>query len=128
MHGWQKLFQFGIPGVTSAFTGMGVPLPSLTAPVISGLEFVGGALLLIGLATRPVALLLAADMLGAIFLVHLRNGFFLPNGVELVLLLLAGGVAVVLAGPGALAVDRLIARARSAATAVPHYGAGERTV
>ena len=109
MHGWQKLFQFGIPGVTNAFTQMGVPLPGVTAPLVSVLELVGGALLLVGLASRPAAILLAIDMLVAALLVHLPAGFFLPNGVELVLLLLAGVVALVLTGPGAFALDRLIA-------------------
>jgi putative oxidoreductase len=109
MHGWQKLFEFGIAGVTSAFTQMGVPLPGVTAPLVSVLELAGGALLLLGLATRPAALLLAIDMLVAILLVHLPAGFFAPNGVELVLLLFAGAAALVLAGPGTFALDRLVA-------------------
>ena len=117
MHGWQKLFQFGIPGVTNAFTQMGVPLPGVTAPLVSVLELVGGALLLVGLVTRPAAILLAIDMLAATLLVHLPAGFFLPNGVAFVLLLLAGAVALVLAGPGAFALDRLIAAPRPGAAA-----------
>ncbi len=112
MHGWQKLFEFGIAGVTGAFTQMGVPLPGVTAPLVSVLELVGGALLLLGLATRPAAFLLAIDMLVAILLVHLPAGFFVPNGVELVLLLLAGAVALVLAGPGTFALDHLVAPGR----------------
>ena len=120
MHGWQKLFQYGIPGVTGAFTQMGVPLPAVTAPLVAVLEFVGGALLLVGLATPLVALLLAGDMLGATLLVHLKNGFFLPNGVEFVLLLLAGAVAILLAGPGAFALDRLIARAPATGASVAY--------
>jgi putative oxidoreductase len=109
MHGWQKLFQFGIPGVTNAFTQIGVPIPGVTAPLVAVLELVGGALLLVGLATRPAAILLALEMLVATLLVHLPAGFFLPNGVEFVLLLLAGVVTLALTGPGAFAVDRVIA-------------------
>ena len=111
-HGAQKVFQFGIAGVTQGFTQMGIPMPGLTAPLVAGLELVGGALLLVGLLTRPIALLLAFDMLGAMFLVHFRNGFFLPNGYEFTFILAATSVALVLAGPGALAVDTLIARRR----------------
>ena len=111
MHGWQKLFEMGVPALTEAFGMMGVPMPAVTGPLVGGLELVAGALLLVGLASRLAAVLLAIDMLVAILLVHLSGGFFLPNGVELVLLLFAGALTIVLAGPGAFAVDRAIAKA-----------------
>ncbi|HZR97996.1 MAG TPA: DoxX family protein [Chloroflexota bacterium] len=117
LHGWQKLFQFGVAGTAAAFAQMGVPLPGLTAPLVSVLELVGGALVLLGLATRPAAVVLAIDVLAAILLVHRPAGFFAPNGVELPLLLLAGAVALTLAGPGALALDRVLARPERGAPA-----------
>ena len=113
-HGWQKVFQFGIAGVTQGFAQMGIPMAGITAPLVAGLELVGGALLLIGLLTRPIALLLAIDMLGAMLLVHLRNGFFLPDGFEFTFILLATSLALVLAGAGALSVDSMIANRRRA--------------
>jgi putative oxidoreductase len=115
MHGWQKLFQFGLVGVTTAFGQMGAPLPELTGPLVSVLEFVGGAALLVGLGTRWVAVLLAIDMLAAILIAHLPAGFFAPEGFEIPLLLLAGVVALALAGPGAFALDRVVSRAREPA-------------
>ena len=118
-HGWQKVFQFGIGGVTQGFTQMGIPLPGISAPLVAFLELVGGTLLLAGLLTRPIALLLAFDMLGAMFLVHFKNGFFLPDGFEFTFILLATSLALVLAGAGAYSLDALIAKRRRTAAPAP---------
>lgn len=111
-HGAQKLFQLGIAGVTQGFAGMGVPLPGIVAPLVTILEFAGGIALILGLLTRLVAFGLAIDMLGALFIVHLANGFFLPNGYEFVLVLFAATAALVIAGAGAFSVDQAIANRR----------------
>ena len=58
--GWGKLGDLG--KVTSYFTSIGIPAPALNASFISGLEFAGGILLAIGLGSRVIAFLLAADM------------------------------------------------------------------
>ncbi|QYJ77582.1 HvfX family Cu-binding RiPP maturation protein [Shewanella acanthi] len=55
--------------------GLGLPLPSLMATLATGTELVGGALLLIGLATRLICIPLMFTMLVAAFKVHGDNGW-----------------------------------------------------
>lgn len=105
-HGYQKLFTFGFHGVAGLFAHLGIPMPGFFAVVVTLVEFVGGILLLTGLATRVAASLLAIDILVAIFAVHLKNGFFNPMGVEFPLTLLAALVCLSIAGGGALSLKR----------------------
>ena len=46
----------------------------------------------------------------AMIVVHLPNGFFLPNGIEFVFALLAADLALIVGGPGELAVDGWLAQ------------------
>ena len=85
-----------------------MPAPAAAAVVLTLVEFVGGALLVLGLFTRWAAWLLAIDMVVAILLVHLKKGFFNPQGFEYPLTLLATNIAIALAGPGAASVDGVI--------------------
>jgi len=106
MHGWQKMFMMGLEGVGGFFGSLGIPAAGFMAIVVTLLELLGGLALMLGLGTRIVGALLAADMLVAMFTVHISNGFFVSNGgVELVLLLLAVCLSFVIAGAGSLSVD-----------------------
>ena len=101
VHGWQKLFGFGFHGVAAFFASAGVPVPQVTSVVVTLVEFFGGIALLAGLFTRWAATLISIDMLGAIFLVHLKNGFWNQKmGFEFPLALLAACIALALGGGG----------------------------
>jgi putative oxidoreductase len=107
-HGWQKIFDYTIPGTQAAFAQMGVPAAELIGPAVGFLELFGGAALILGVLVRPVAALLALDMLGALFLVHAPAGIFADNGgYELVLVLAAGAAALALVGAGRFSLDAL---------------------
>jgi putative oxidoreductase len=110
-HGCQKLFELGVGNVAQGFGAMGIPAPYAAAMVVSTLEFFGGAALILGLLTRWVSIPLTIQMAVAVLAVHLSKGFFVDKGgYEFVLLLGSATAALVLLGPGALAVDNLLAR------------------
>ena len=112
-HGAQKLFVYGIPGLAGLMGQLGIPFPTLSAVAVTAAEFLGGLALLAGFFTRWAALPIAFSMAVAAVTVHLKAGFFLPNGVEYVLALFAAAVALSLTGSGAFSIDGLLARRRN---------------
>ncbi|MGO3228498.1 MAG: DoxX family protein [Oceanisphaera sp.] len=110
-HGAQKLFGsfggHGLQGTAQWMASIGLEPGYLMALAAGSAEFFGGIALLIGLLTRPAALMLAITMLVAIISVHLANGFFMSNnGYEFALALLGISVALVFNGGGKLSLDR----------------------
>src|SRR5271155_2797387 len=59
-NGWGKLHN--LAHVTEFFGSLGLPAPGATATFVSTFEFVGGIFLILGLASRLVALMLFVDM------------------------------------------------------------------
>ena len=116
-HGYQKLFKMGIGGVTGFFGHVGVPLAGVMATLITFLEVFGAIAIIVGFLTRPLALAFVLDMLGAILLVQLKNGF---SKYELEFLLCAASLALFFAGAGKYSVDAMIAgRGEPAASRIP---------
>jgi putative oxidoreductase len=108
LHGSQKLFgAFGGPGLggfAQTLAGMGLPAPELLACLAAGAELLGGLAVLLGVLTEFGAAAIASVMIVAIWKVHGRNGFFLQNqGYEYNLMILGVCAALILAGPGLLA-------------------------
>lgn len=113
-HGAQKIFEASLSATADAFAGMGVPLAPVLGPAVAVLELTGGILLVLGLLTRPIALLLAVTMVVALVLVHLPAGFWAADGgYEYVAVLAAGGVALALTGAGRLSADHAFLRGRA---------------
>ncbi len=111
--GWGKLHH--IAGVTDYFTQLGLPLPHVTAIFIAWLEIVGGVLLILGLASRLIALPLFLDMLVA-YIVADRDAFlafFSDSGkftAAAPYTFLFAALLILIFGPGLFALDTLIAK------------------
>lgn len=106
-HGTQKLF--GIPTVDPRAA---VELMS-RAGLAGVIEVVGGALLLVGLFTRPVAFLCSGQMAAAYFLAHApRNAWPILNGGELASVYCFLFLYFVAAGGGPLSIDAMMRGSR----------------
>ncbi len=104
-HGAQKLLGWygglGGPGNTA-------PLSSLFGAA-GVLELFGGLLLVVGLFTRPVAVILIVEMMYAFFTVHLpRGGSPMQNQGELALLYACLFIVLVGLGAGAFSLDDVL--------------------
>ena len=103
---------------------LGFPASDFQPPLLSlfGLagiiEIVGGILIILGLFTRPVALILSGEMAVAYFMAHAPQSVFpLQNGGESAVLFCFVFLYLVFAGPGAAALDNI---RRGLATPVAH--------
>ena len=114
VHAFGKLGLIGngsMAGFAAWLGDLGVPMPAVQARMAMLSELVGGALLTIGLATRPAALVLIITMLVAGIVGHRGAGYLITNdppGAEYTLNLAVGCLMFLLIGPGSISVDALL--------------------
>jgi putative oxidoreductase len=107
--GWGKLNN--LPQMIQNFTEWGIPFPNILTPFVSGVEFFGGILLILGLFTRIPAAMLAVVMLVAIKAAKWEN----VDSLETLLgfeeaTYFAAFLWLAIAGPGAASLDQLLLR------------------
>lgn len=123
-HAAQKVFGWfggpGLHGTLHGFTSMGLPLAVVWLVIAA--EMLGAIGLFIGFLGRIAAFGIFCDMIGAISLVHAKNGFFMNwsgrqpgEGFEFHLLVLAIALALMIKGSGLWSVDRALTRELPAA-------------
>jgi putative oxidoreductase len=124
-HGAQKMLGwfggYGFKGTMGFFTGMmHIPAPLAVLAIIA--EFFGGLGLILGLLTRIAAFGILCNMVVAVLLVHLPNGFFMNwtgaqkgEGFEYHLLAIALALAAIVRGGGAWSLDGRLAASKAPA-------------
>ncbi|WP_298669701.1 DoxX family protein [uncultured Sphingomonas sp.] len=99
-HGLMKLFAFPLPQ-----PGVPEPLPTIlyAAAII---EIAGGALIALGLFTRPAAFICAGEMAIGYFTAHASHGFWpAANGGDAAILFCFVFLYIAVAGPGSWSID-----------------------
>ena len=114
-HGAQKLLGWfggaGFAGTLQGMTKMGLPAAVVLLVILA--EFFGSISLITGFLGRIGAFGILCVMLGAVFMVHLPNGFFMNwmgnqkgEGYEYHLLAIGMALAILVKGSGAFSIDR----------------------
>jgi putative oxidoreductase len=102
-HGLNKIFDFPPTAAHHPYA-----LFSLVPGLAGLLETIGSLLIILGLFTRPVALILSGEMAFAYFMAHARRGFFpLLNGGDLAVLFCFVYLYLAAAGSGSWGMDRV---------------------
>jgi putative oxidoreductase len=108
--GWTKLHN--LPAITKNFAALGIPAPEILTPFVSGVEFVGGLLLLLGLLTRFAAVPLMIVMVVAIIAAKRADIDSLETLLgfeEVSYFVMFAWLAI--AGPGPVSLDHFILKA-----------------
>ena len=110
MHGWHKIFVFGVGGTGDILHFIGIPFASFFAVVLMIAEFGGGLAILLGVLARWAAAALAFEMVIAIFMARIKGGFFTPTGFEFEMVLLGACLTIAALGSGPVSLDRRFTR------------------
>ncbi|OUR63580.1 LysR family transcriptional regulator [Colwellia sp. 39_35_sub15_T18] len=108
-HALLKILVFTPEGTVGYFASLGVP--GWFAYPTMAIELIGGAMLILGIKTRPVSLALIPVLVGAMVLVHGAKGWLFTNeggGWEYPLFLIAALIAQSLLGNGAITLKSII--------------------
>jgi putative oxidoreductase len=108
VHGYPKVFG-GMEKFTEGVAKMGFDPPGLFAWAAALAEFGGGILLIVGLLTRPAAVMMAVTMFVAGFIAHGDDPFKVK---ELALCYLVLSLVIFLIGPGRFSLDAVLFRKR----------------
>jgi putative oxidoreductase len=113
-HGLQKLL--GFSGVMQMFTTQ-LGIPALFAFLAIMTEILGPVALITGFLTRVAALAIGVEMVVAVLMLHLKNGFFMNwfgnqkgEGFEYHILVVAIAVALLIRGGGKWSIDGALAK------------------
>jgi putative oxidoreductase len=120
--GWQKLHI--LPKMIENFRSWGIPAPEIQTPFVSGVEFVGGLMLLVGLLTRFISVPMMVVMIVAIVSAKWSDVDSLETllGFE-EMSYLAMFAWLGIAGPGPVSIDRFVLKALRPACSPSDYGA-----
>ena len=108
-HAYLALVLIGPAKFIEEQRAMHIPLPEIGAWYVIVAHGLGGILLILGLMVRWAALANVPVMAGALWFVHLQQGFFIAGnktGYEYVLVLLGATIAQALLGPGAFTLKK----------------------
>ena len=114
-HGWQKFVLNGLDATTAGFQQMGVPLPTVAAPLTATIEVVTGIAIILGVIMPLAAALVVFVMAGAAIIVHVPNGLFAGDGGwELVGVIGAAAAILGVVGGGRYSLDAALTSRRGA--------------
>jgi putative oxidoreductase len=108
-HAYLALFVMGPAKTIDYQRAMHIPLPEIGAWYLILAHGLGGILLMLGVLVRWAALANIPIMAGALWFVHLQQGFFIfggKNGYEYVLVLLGATIAQAFLGAGAFTLKK----------------------